>query len=480
MDRILAIVRKDARHLWPAIALVSALMLLAAALDPTYTRHPSSLYEFLPLFLLPMACWTLIVAAIHEERLPGHRQYWLTRPYSWKEMLAAKALFVAAFVNLPLLAYHTGVCLAVGVPLFEHLPALLWRQVFFTALYVLPPAAVAAITRNFGEVVATALLAFLLLWFSQTLFMLLTHYQLIPWQNATGPMDAVLAALLATGAAGILVFQYSRRRTALARCLTAALAVLAAIAIGYPGFRVHRPAGVRSTARLLLDPTPDRRSTVLPAGRPEIATLDIPVRLEAIPPGVILEQQRMAVSIELPGPGGVPASAAGGFDGIAGNRAWLTLFAAKELVDRTASAPATVSGSLEFRRFGSARTLPLPKGRPVPVPGVGVCRDSLEAEGWISFACFSPSPRASLFVGNSLNPVNWIIPQGFVESSVPTASGFQPLVRFTSQVSYRNWQQIGASHLLVAQPLPPVRIDFRLSGIRLTDYLVDRERRPPR
>ena len=44
----------------------------------------------------------LIVAVIHEERLIGHEQYWLTRPYTWKNLVAAKALFPVVFVSLPL------------------------------------------------------------------------------------------------------------------------------------------------------------------------------------------------------------------------------------------------------------------------------------------------------------------------------------------------------------------------------------------
>src|ERR1035438_7151012 len=137
MTRILQIFRKDIRHLWPQAAASLILMALAAILDPTYIngRQKSLSYSLLVGFALPLACWNLIIAAIHEEKLPGDRQYWLTRPYFWKELLTAKALFVLVFINLPLLVWHFGAFAAVGIPLGEHLPALLWRQLFFSAFY---------------------------------------------------------------------------------------------------------------------------------------------------------------------------------------------------------------------------------------------------------------------------------------------------------------------------------------------------------
>src|ERR1022692_1080017 len=159
MTNALHIFRKDVRHLWPHAAACVILMALAAILDPTYaSRGQSTAYSLLAGFALPLACWNLIIAAIHEEKLPGDRQYWLTRPYSWKDLLAAKALFVVAFINLPLFAWHAAAFAAVGIPLGEHLPALLWRQVFFSAFYIPPVAALAAVTRNQGQTILGALM----------------------------------------------------------------------------------------------------------------------------------------------------------------------------------------------------------------------------------------------------------------------------------------------------------------------------------
>src|SRR5215510_13691011 len=115
MHRIFAIFRKDIRHLWPQVLLLLLLMAVAAILDPTYGPTRTAYYELLPSLVLPLACWLVIVSVIHEEKLPGDRQYWLTRPYCWKELLAAKILFIAAFVNFPLLICHAAVFTAVRI-----------------------------------------------------------------------------------------------------------------------------------------------------------------------------------------------------------------------------------------------------------------------------------------------------------------------------------------------------------------------------
>ena len=99
MTRVLTIFLKDVRHLWPQVLVFLAIAALAVVTDPALHTNR---FEGLAKILEPVACWVLIVAAIHEERLIGHEQYWLTRPYTWKNLVAAKALFLVVFVSLPL------------------------------------------------------------------------------------------------------------------------------------------------------------------------------------------------------------------------------------------------------------------------------------------------------------------------------------------------------------------------------------------
>lgn len=483
MTRILHIFHKDVRHLWPHATASVILMALSAILDPTYTRGgQSTAYSLLAGLVLPLACWNLIIAAIHEEKLPGDRQYWLTRPYSWKDLLAAKALFVMAFINLPLFVWHVIVFAAVGIPLGEHLPSLLWRQVFFSAFYILPIAALAAVTRSLGQLILTALVGLLPV---ALLDMFLFARLRSNWVGMESLMTAAIAATLSIGVMVILVLQYSRRETRLSRVVAGALAVSLVLVVFAGGkmsgmlSRSARPHPENSAIRISLDRESAGHSTIVPSGARDVLTLDIPVRVEGVAPDVDLVQNEMKVSIE--GLEGrtwrPPGRAEGGFHDVSAGTAWLTLFVDRHALDWLGPHQARVYGSADFRAFGHRQILPLPRGNSVVVPRVGVCSDTRDERGFISLVCYSPFPRASVTIGTTRNRLNWIIPQGLVETSIPTSSGFEPLMRFTSLLSYHNWEQIGATQLMAAEPLPPIRINFEFPGVDLSEYVVGGKKR---
>ena len=163
MKRVIHIFRKDVAHLWPQILIFLSTLALFACEDPTYNRHSNNgLVSFINLLylLLPLSCWLLVIALIHEETPIGHNQYWLTRPFTWTDLLAAKALFLLAFVNLPVFLCQAAVLAWNGFSPADHLTDLLAKQVFFSALLVLPAAALASVTKG----LARAILGGVLLW----------------------------------------------------------------------------------------------------------------------------------------------------------------------------------------------------------------------------------------------------------------------------------------------------------------------------
>jgi len=87
MKRILGIFRKDVRHLWPQALLFWAVLGIPAAMHHLVNWLSA---DRMALLLQPLACWLLVVSVIHGETLVGHQQYWLTRPYSRKHLMAAK------------------------------------------------------------------------------------------------------------------------------------------------------------------------------------------------------------------------------------------------------------------------------------------------------------------------------------------------------------------------------------------------------
>jgi hypothetical protein len=102
MREALLIFRKDVHHLWPRIIPVLAVTALWGWIECELFR-PNPVLELLRGVWLLSAAY-LVASVIHQEPLPGHQQYWLTRPYSRRQLVLAKALFLAAFTGLPVLA----------------------------------------------------------------------------------------------------------------------------------------------------------------------------------------------------------------------------------------------------------------------------------------------------------------------------------------------------------------------------------------
>ncbi|HEY2012053.1 MAG TPA: hypothetical protein VGH38_01075 [Bryobacteraceae bacterium] len=466
MSRIFAIFRKDARHLWPHIAIFFLLLALSALLDPTYTDRGTSAYGLLS-SLLPLASWALVISVIHEEKLPGDRQYWLTRPLGWKHLLAAKILFIAAFINLPLLLSHVAVLAAMGIPLPAHFATLLWRQVFFSAFYLLPVAALAAITRSFGQVILTALLVFLPVAFGQGF--LLSRFRL-----ATGGFDWMLtiaiAIVLACGVAAILLIQYSSRRTGLAR-IAAGVSVLASLAVTLAFFQQHAapPAPKNGAARITLD-TDRRQSNPPHANAKNTVVLDLPVRVDGIPTDAQLMNRQVALWLQGPGIHSRMIYAETGLHNVAMGRGWQILILDRGIFEAARNVPVNLSGSLDLTVFGNMQALPLPKQHDVVVPRLGVCSPATEHRGAVSVVCYSPFPRASLYLGTPGGGANWIVPQGFVAPPIPSDTGFEILTRFSSQLPISSGQEMANAQLIAAHPLGRLHLPFEFHGIRLADY----------
>ena len=115
--------------------------------------------------MLPIAGWVLIARLIHAEALPGTRQFWLTRPYSRGSLLAAKMLFLLIFINLPKLVADAMIVHRFRYSLSAALPGLLWSQVLLFGLFVLPLAALAALTSSTAQLVFSTLFLVLVLIF---------------------------------------------------------------------------------------------------------------------------------------------------------------------------------------------------------------------------------------------------------------------------------------------------------------------------
>jgi len=238
MNQILHILKKDVRRFW--IEILISLFLLThftwfgprlLGQDPasgaTLNRfgiYGAGLVQGLLLLLIPISWWLLISRVVQEERLVGDRQFWITRPYEWKKLLAAKALFVACFVYIPLAATQWCLLAVTGLRPASHVGALLYNGMLLTALPILPIAALATVTRNIARMVLTLLGVLVAVSAIGAIVVALLQNGVMhsPIDNITF-LDVPLMLVFCLAVA---LLAYARRRVALGRILLLTLPVL--------------------------------------------------------------------------------------------------------------------------------------------------------------------------------------------------------------------------------------------------------------
>ena len=308
MRHALAIFRKDVRHLWPRIAIVLAIDLFVGWFS---FATPPGLQDLRPPLRMieTLALWYLIASVIHQEAVPGDRQYWLTRPFSRLDLLGAKLIFILVFLCLPLFLGHVASLLLRGISPLTYLPEMLVCQLFFLASAALPVAAWASVTAGLVEFVGFSLAAFvgyiviisLVASRAQNDF----YWVGLVWFHTTEVASLTLAAAVA-----VLLLQYFRRRLWLSRSILATAVVLSALPWWAPGWDTAFALQTRlsevvagSVARIIFDPARDPRTSP-PSNsswqRQDVGPISIPVRVTGIPAGMALYSDRARVTVGTP------------------------------------------------------------------------------------------------------------------------------------------------------------------------------------
>jgi hypothetical protein len=235
VDQIVHIFRKDIRRHWREIALSLATLAAFAWNEPSLWG-PQRVDEY-PVRLIfsgwytPMVLigWSLlIVRVVHEEPLVGDRQFWVTRPYDWKKLLTAKALFLVFFFNLPLFIVQMVLLSKAGFRPTGYLTGLLYVQLLWILTLILPLITLATITSTLVQ----AILVVLGILLGQTAVAALFSVHAIHRLTVANWIPVWLPPTINVCAYAVIVFvlvwQYARRRTQQSRLLliAAAAAVL--------------------------------------------------------------------------------------------------------------------------------------------------------------------------------------------------------------------------------------------------------------
>ncbi len=221
MTQVLHILKKDIRCFRLHIVLV-----FASAIFSVRTSIPQGGISLPALFgaVFWIAGTLLISMVIHAEAIPGSRLHWLTRPYRWKSLLAAKLLFLFLFVALPPAILMAAWLQAGGFSVREFFLPLVLRMLTLFFVWIVPAAALAAVTEG-----TTAFFAGLLFAVAGSAGLSgLLCCSSIPISVLWVP--SLFAALILIGGAAVVLFiQYQRRQTALGRAAVGGIVILAVV-----------------------------------------------------------------------------------------------------------------------------------------------------------------------------------------------------------------------------------------------------------
>jgi hypothetical protein len=217
VSQILNIFQKDARHHWPEVLASWALLGVYVWNQPRKWANQtvdiklvSTLLNMLP--ALMFVAWAFLIARLVQgETLVGDRQFWITRPYVWYKLLAAKLLAILAFFHIPLFISQIVLLRLGKFPVVSSLGSLVLIQLMFASILVAGALALSVVTSGIGQASLALLIVFLL-----TLGIAGIE-SLIPNAGMVDDVDGVQALLYIACCVTIVLLQYTRRRTLLSR-----------------------------------------------------------------------------------------------------------------------------------------------------------------------------------------------------------------------------------------------------------------------
>jgi hypothetical protein len=399
MKQVLRIFAKDARHLWVEILLTIAVTAAFAWIYPnqwldaaliwtgghsaryvSYSPYSVEILATVLTGLVPVSWWLLISNLIHDERLIGDRQFWLTRPYEWKNLLAAKLLFLLGFLYLPLLIAQIYLLVVAGFSPLSFVPGLLLNLILISCVSVLPLVALATVTSNFARMT----LAILGVMLAIALIVALSTRVNTEWITLPGELASFIALLIVLCAAAV-VSQYATRRTWIAVLLLTAFP-LTYFSIGgfitryqpliknaYPFPANGKPAPMN----LSFDPSAPLQPAAYVPRQPNEVGVEIPFEISGIANQSVVIPNAVSATIESP-------------NGFRWNSSWQLIYETKFLpgmkiarlgfaipravYDRLKALPVKVRLTflLTEAQVGAVTRISLPAGS-FRVPDFGVC-----------------------------------------------------------------------------------------------------------
>jgi hypothetical protein len=463
MRQALHIFKKDIRYLWYEVALTLVIVAMLA-------------FNMWVSVLLTFAWCYLTARLIYAEPLPGDRLFWITRPYAWKSLLAAKALFILTFVTLPMIAADCFILYRNGFGVFENLAGVLWSQILIAILVTLPVVVIATITRGLVQLVCTNLLLLVAaLILSQWASM---HVAVPDWQGLWWIKYSFWMATIVLAGIIIVVRQYAWRKTAMARTLAIGTVLLLALEAMFlpwnPAFMVQSRLSKQRIDATSVHIALDRGRTIHPSNlspAPKSIWIELPIRITGLADGIDTRTDTVLGTVEPSGAGSRAGISYGTLFPDGGDKYWLAFQLGLSSFERMQSQPATVRTSLYLTLLGNAKFTTVPRGKErITVPGVGRCAVLADTQVLHCLSAFR-DPMSSVSVQPSSGNL-FMVARPISYSPYPAEFGVSPVFQFFRDVNNRPGPVVVVSE----EALAHFRKDAEFHDVRLADFAIP----PPR
>jgi hypothetical protein len=402
VSQILHIIRKDVRRHWPEILVSLALLVVFVWYQPRKwtgqvisVRFVGSMLNALP--ALMVLSWAFLIARLVQgESLVGDRQFWITRPYDWYKLFAAKLLAILLLLHVPLLIGQLVLLRMGNFPLISSLPGLIQIHFMFFVILVLPSVALAAVTSGIGQAALALLILFLLL------LGIAGIGSLVPNSGMSDDVDGVQAILFLATSVTVITIQYGYRKAVLARLLIAGAliaGVLILVLTPYETMVRHDYPLPTNDHPLPAQLTFDRTLTFAHEGGRtsrwvgDEVEIEMPFQVQGLGDKSVV--QLHAVKLDLVLPSGERWSShwhvVSGVISYGRTRVWPSISIEKKFYDtiKDTSVKAEVSFLLRFFRLGAASSIKV-AGDTALLPGNARCLSNM-SNNWLH--CFSALKR---------------------------------------------------------------------------------------
>jgi hypothetical protein len=444
VSQIFHIFRKDVRRHWPEILFTLILLVVFGCMQPrVWTGQPFSsrylqvLLNFLPA-LIVISWIFLIVRLVQSETLVGDRQFWITRPYEWPKLLAAKLLSILLFVHFPLFLAQIILLMVGRFPVMSSIPGLLFIHFLFVLALVLPSLTIGSITSGIGQGTLAILAVFLCI-----LGIVLLSTVVPDMDFATDATDGIQAFIYLTAACSAIFLQYAFRKSLLSRLIVAGGVVLIILVIALAPYKTliarDYPLSTQATplpAHLALDRS---LSFAHAQGQKSSAygddvQLEIPFQITGLSDKTVAQIRAIKFDLELPGGEIWSSHWQSLYHVISFGRThdWPNLSMKKSVFNRIKDTPIRAHVTLGFRVFqlGAANKVSLSGDRLI-LPGGSWCMNDM-SENW--FRCFSAlkQPQPQIIMAELPNADCAISQQSIAEGLAKTPALFSVLTTDTS------------------------------------------------